>query len=282
LTLIDAVPVATGVLAVRGSDARKFLHGQLSQDVLGLATDRVALAGLHNAQGRVLAVLHLVPLDETDLLLLLPRELVVPVRDVLAKFVLRAKVRLGDESEAWALAGVWPEANHPIDAAGVGHLQSEGELRTWQHAADGRRLQLRPSTPDETPVTQTARAWRAADIAAGLPTVTAATSGAFVAQMLNLDLLEGISFKKGCYTGQEVIARAHYRGRVKRRLQRFVTQAPASLQAGDTHVLPDGRSCDVVTAIERDDGRCEFLAVTTYDTNAPQAGALPLPYALPA
>ena len=79
--------------------------------------------------------------------------------------------------------------------------------------------------------------------------------------MLNLDVLGAIAFDKGCYTGQEVIARAHYRGRVKRRMQRFVTHAPRALQPGDAAELTDGRSFKVVEAAQHADGRCEFLAV---------------------
>jgi hypothetical protein len=87
------------------------------------------------------------------------------------------------------------------------------------------------------------------------------TSEEFVAQMLNLDVLDAIAFDKGCYTGQEVIARAHYRGRVKRRMQRFVSREPVRLTPGDSGQLADGRSFKVVLAAQLDDGRCDFLAV---------------------
>src|SRR5256885_16349952 len=105
------------------------------------------------------------------------------------------------------------------------------------------------------------QAWQRLSVAAGEPEVFAATSEEFVAQMLNLDVLGAIAFDKGCYTGQEVIARAHYRGRVKRRLQRFVSHTPLRLQPGDTGALNDGRAFKVVNAVALADGRCEFLAV---------------------
>lgn len=145
----------------------------------------------------------------------------------------------------------------------------------------------------------TAHAWRLAGITAGLPQVYAATSESFVAQMLNLDLLGGVSFEKGCYTGQEVIARAHFRGKVKRRMQRFLTEEPADLKPGEAGTLPDGRSFRIVDAAQRADGRCEFLAVAaltagaTVETDSAAddaaasdqsplaAQALPLPYTLP-
>src|SRR5438105_6332890 len=110
-------------------------------------------------------------------------------------------------------------------------------------------------------------------VAAGEPEVYAVTSEQFVAQMLNLDVLGAIAFDKGCYTGQEIIARAHYRGRVKRRMQRFLTDAPTALEPGGSSVLPDGRSLRVVRAIAGTDGRCEFLAVTALATAEGAPGA---------
>jgi folate-binding protein YgfZ len=124
--------------------------------------------------------------------------------------------------------------------------------------------------------------------------VYTATSEEFVAQMLNLDAVGAIAFDKGCYTGQEVIARAHYRGRVKRRLQRFVTRAPHALKRGDAGTLTDGRAFKVVDAVPLADGRCEFLAVAPLieGESAPalpeatsgerlDAETLSLPYPLP-
>jgi folate-binding protein YgfZ len=93
--------------------------------------------------------------------------------------------------------------------------------------------------------------------------VYAATSEEFVAQMLNLDSVGGIAFDKGCYTGQEVIARAHYRGRVKRRMQRFVSREPRQLSPGDSGQLADGRTFKVVLSAPLADGRCDFLAVAS-------------------
>ncbi|MBV8496603.1 MAG: tRNA-modifying protein YgfZ, partial [Gammaproteobacteria bacterium] len=141
--------------------------------------------------------------------------------------------------------------------------------------------------------------WQRLAIGAGEPQVYRPTSEQFVAQMLNLDALGAIDFGKGCYTGQEVIARAHYRGRVKRRLQRFVTRGRHTLAPGATGELGDGRSLQVVDAVELADGRCEFLAVapiiaaptvTAGAGAAPRPGQAPrldaeqlaLPYALPA
>lgn len=132
-------------------------------------------------------------------------------------------------------------------------------------------------------------------IAAGRPQIYPETSEAFVAQMLNLDLLDGISFSKGCYTGQEIVARAHYRGKVKRRMQRFRTLEALELTPGAQGRLTGGRGFKVVQAALLTDGRCEFLAVAplqsaeaTPEDESPHAEsspiaaeALPLPYVLP-
>jgi len=313
-----------GVLAVRGADARRFLQGQLSQDVLSLAPDRVRLAGCHNAQGRAIAVLWLLAEGPQDVLCITTRALVPLLIERLRRFVLRAKVALTDESALAPLSGwMGPDAEAALGTLGL-HFESaqsgvvtrraglpaqSGSLAAWRHPGGNRFLVLN-AAPDALPVADASsdHDWRAADIAAGLPRLDAATSEAFVAQMLNLDVLEGISFQKGCYTGQEVIARAHYRGRVKRRMQRFRTLAPVTAEwpAGLQGAFDDGRSFQVIDALRQPDGRCEFLAVTTL--GAADAGAvwdagassdssdiaasltsaqaiavetLPLPYALP-
>ena len=222
-----------GLIQARGADAVAFMQGQLSNDVALLAPGTPQLAGYHNPQGRVVALMWLLQRAPDDILALLPPALAVPVATRLSRFVLRSKVRVSAQS------ATAPEFASALDAARIG---------------------TEPLAPND---------FRLANIAAGLPQVYAATSEGFVAQMLNLDAVGGISFEKGCYTGQEVIARAHYRGRVKRRMQRFLTDSPAVLAPGDTGTLPDGRAFKVVEAAQRADGRCEFLAV------APIVGTIP-------
>jgi len=295
-----------GVLRARGADARAFLQGQLSNDMARLAPDRALLAGYHNPQGRAVALLRLVQLAPDDVLGLLPRELVAAVASRLAKFVLRSKVKLADDSAQWRIEGLYA---HPAPAGaaaahagllperpdGVRQVADTSVVRIGQSRV--RLLRLCPAAAGPaSPALErgTLQQWQLGAIAAGEPQVYAATSEEFVAQMLNLDVLDAIAFDKGCYTGQEVIARAHYRGRVKRRMQRFLSAAPVALRPGDAGVLPDGRAFKVVEAAQHADGRCEFLAVTALaareadgaDPLAAAAGvlaaaALTLPYALP-
>ena len=241
-----------GVLRARGADTIAFLQGQLSNDATRLESGRLQLSGYHTPQGRAIALLRLTPLAADDVLAVLPRELLAAVLTRLKRFVLRAKVQLSDDSAQWTLLGC--RAAAPALPAGALCLPFGAS----------RQLLLVPGSfapqPDETPP-GTAADWAACDIAEGLPQVYLPTSEAFVAQMLNLDLTGGIALDKGCYTGQEIIARAHYRGQVKRRMQRFVTHLPCALQPGDSGVLSDGRAFRVVTSVTLGDGRCEFLAV---------------------
>jgi tRNA-modifying protein YgfZ len=397
-----------GVLRFRGADAVRFLQGQVSNDAERLSGERSQLAGYHNPQGRTIALLRLVQLAPDDVVAVLPRELIATVAGRLGKFVLRAKVKIADDSAEWRVEGLvaprgadgrtgsaaasatrlrepagsgtagevglsaakgsavgagatdkesadtatdkenadtaaafearaksWAAAQFEqarAVAATAGELSSAaaqleeaesvvplpmasalmlpdavhaqslsgGTVIVRVGAVPARWLVLSPAGGPAPLAGCDAAArdvWRLLDIAAGEAQVYAATSEEFVAQMLNLDALDAIAFDKGCYTGQEVIARAHYRGRVKRRLQRFVSRGAATLAVGESGTLADGRGFKVVEAVSLTDGRCEFLAVAPMGaaaaadaTDAPQATrstpvidaeVLTLPYPLP-
>lgn len=257
---LPAGPAATplddlGVIRAHGPDAVKFLQGQLSNDVTRLADGQAMLAGLHNPQGRTIALLRLVRLGPEEILAILPRELVASVIGRLSKYVLRAKVKLSDVSQEWRVSGVVVPSITDL-------MREPHRIAISIGTSPARWWLITPTTepsipPGHAPLDR--ETWRALDIEQGLPQVYAATTEEFVAQMLNLDELDAIAFDKGCYTGQEVIARAHYRGRVKRRLQRF--HAPdARLVPGDSGTLPDGRTFKVVEAVCDATG-CDFLAV---------------------
>jgi folate-binding protein YgfZ len=272
-----------GALRIQGADAVRFLQGQLSNDMTQLAPDRSMLAGYHNAQGRTIALLRLLLTAPDEVLAILPRELAARVAERLAKFILRAKVKIEDVSESLRIEGLVAGADAAPPCADAGTLvRVAAEPARW----------LRISAADAArPALGNRQRWRRFDIAGGQPQVYAATSEQFVAQMLNLDALGAIAFDKGCYAGQEVIARAHYRGRVKRRMQRFLTHAPQELVPGTAGRLADGRAFKIVDAVRADDGTCEFLAVTAVTardeaqaegpTALIEATPLPLPYNLP-
>ena len=295
------IPLADlGVLRVRGADVVPFLQGQLSCDVSRLTAEHSLLAGYHNPQGRVIALPRLLRVADDDIALVLPRELAATVAQRLAKFVLRAKVKIADDSAAWRVYGLIgaPAADGalaalPAVADASARLEDGWVVRVA--ATPARFLYLAGTRPLPAALAALpplpAAHWLRLAIADGEPQVVAATSEEFVAQMLNLDVLGALAFDKGCYTGQEVIARAHYRGRVKRRLQRF--RVPAAPPApGSTLTLADGRTARVVTSVALAPDASELLAVTTLAGEAGEAAApadpaplaaqqLPLPYTLP-
>jgi hypothetical protein len=254
----------------------------------------------------------------------LPRSLLEGILSLLRKFLLRSKAALTDETPLWRVQGRWPAPGAAAEATGAAGPGPAAATHSparllWPHTSDGRYMRLERCdaaidsagaasassvAPIEPSPAAPPAAWHRADIAAGLPRIYGATQGEFVAQMLNLDVLEGISFNKGCYTGQEVIARAHFRGRVKRRLQRFTvavtsTFAPTTLAPGEQITLADGRDAIVVDSAAAHEGQVEFLAVARYATATGsntsedaiqreasrahiEATPLPLPYELPA
>jgi tRNA-modifying protein YgfZ len=273
-----------GALRIKGVDGVRFLQGQLSNDVQLVSSEHFVLAGYHNPQGRTIAVLHLARTAPDEILAILPRELAAPVAARLAKFILRAKVAIEDISQSVRIDGLVAEADAPrppgVASATLVRLAAEPHRWLAIQASDA----VNPTSGERS-------LWRRLDIAAGLPQVYAETSEEFVAQMLNLDALGAIAFDKGCYTGQEVIARAHYRGRVKRRMQRFLTQASQNFVPGAAGRFTDGRAFKIVDAVTLDDGACEFLAVAAMSARDEgpaddaaaliEASPLPLPYELP-
>ncbi len=272
-----------GVLAFRGSDAARFLQGQLSADIEGLAVGASTLAGFHNAQGRVIALLAVTRSAAEEFFGVLPRELAESVAQRLRKYVLRAKVSMENVSSTMRVLGATADASK--ETASIAWGDRRLLLVPQDHAIHDEFGEAHDATID---------AWNREDVRQGLPQIYAATSESFVAQMLNLDLLGAISFDKGCYTGQEVIARAHYRGRVKRRMQRWLNSGDTSLKPGDTARGPDGRALAVVRTGPRDSEGQELLAVGTFGARDPEtaaaagdtrlvtvSGPLPLPYSLP-
>jgi folate-binding protein YgfZ len=288
-----------GILRFSGPDALSFLQGQISNDTNRLAERSSLFAAYSSPQGRVLALIYLLP-HSSGIAAIVPRELLASTLERLKKFVLRAKVKIEDAGEDLVVGGFHGEAalrnfglpipdapgryveQNGIGIAAVGMKAAVGtEHRYWVIGAAADPA-LAP-----TAATQPERDWRLADIRAGLPQVYSPTSEAFVAQMLNLDLLDGISFTKGCYTGQEIIARTQHLGRIKRRLFRLGLPN-GDWQVGQALQLTDGRQGRIVEVIATG-AQAEALAVLNLepgaDNETPPASAvsatvLPLPYAL--
>jgi folate-binding protein YgfZ len=272
-----------GVLRFTGADSLSFLQGQVSGDTRRLAQGHGLLAAYSSPQGRVLALMNLLP-HSSGTLAILPRDLVLPTLEGLRKFVLRAKVKIEDASEALGVSGQYglqglKAAGVPVPTSDTPYLEKDGigvaivnkdPGRYWVIATPG-LLAERALAGDYSDGERVEQDWRLANVRAGLPQIYLATREAFVAQMLNLDLLDGISFNKGCYTGQEIIARTQHLGRIKRRLFRL------RLPAGDWVVgqalrLADGRAGRLIEVVET---RQEFeaLAVLPMDSAAASGAA---------
>ena len=238
------IAVALAQLAfieARGPDAAAFLQGQLSNDVRKVTAERAQLSSYNSPKGRMLAVLHV--LRQGDAFLLeLHASLLDAVLKRLRMYVLRSKATLAAVTDRGALGVSGPEAAQRLAGAGL-PAPAEPLACAWAgDVAVVRRLGPMPRYTVLAPLARRdalltrlggtpvgAEDWRRLDIEAGVPTVYPETQDRFVAQMCNLDALGGISFDKGCYTGQEIIARVHYRGAVKRHmeLQRLDGPPPA-------------------------------------------------------
>jgi len=243
-------------IMVTGADARTYLQGQLTADLDKLVTNRVQLACCNSPQGRVQAVFWI--LARTDgLAMVLPAALVDSTVARLRKYVLRAKAKI--EPASALQVGVVPRSALPADVtlpeAGSHHEIGGVSYFTLPGVDDVLVLGALSAAPDAAREHQ----WHLSQVRAGLPQVYPETHEAFVAQMLNIDLLGGVSFEKGCYTGQEIIARAHFRGTIKRRMFLFHSPGPAPVPG--TRVLAgEQHAGDVVDAAATDDGS-EVLAV---------------------
>lgn len=250
-----------GVICVTGADARSYLQGQLSLDMERLHAQRVELASCNSAQGRVQAVVWLIERSD-GIVLLLPVSMVDAMVARLRKYILRAKSRIESGAARLAVYDAGMDDTLPPRS----HAEHEGiSTIGWP---GGRKLLIAPTGIPAVADAARQAAWRLADIRAGLPQVYPQTHEAFVAQMLNLDLLEGISFDKGCYTGQEIIARTHFRGMVKRRMFRFRAACPAP-EPGTRVIGAGAHAGEVADAAQTQDG-CELLAVlTTAQADAP-------------
>ena len=293
-----------GMIQASGQDAEAFLQGQLSNDLERISASRAEPAAYCTPKGRVLAT-PLLWRTDGGYALGLPREMCEPVRRRLQMYVLRSKVTLSDLSDRMAVLGLaGPGAmelahellgfalSAPYQADSSGGLtaialpgdrvQVIGEpasvIDAWDRLSGGCSLAGEPI-------------WTAHAIAAGVPTVTSATQEQFTPHMLNLDLTGAVSFSKGCYTGQEIVARTQYLGQVKRRLLRFTTTARAEPAAA---VYAQGQPVGtVVNAAPSASGGWELLAVVaaqmahgpgatlTLGADGPPLRPLPLPYELP-
>jgi folate-binding protein YgfZ len=214
--------VELGVIRAHGADAASFLHGQLTNDIANLAAGEARLAGYCSAKGRLLAS-FLAWRAGDDLLLACSADLLAATLKRLRMFVLRAKCTLSDASVEVPLHGL------------AGHAATGATVIRLPDGAGSPRLLVAGAIADLPLPSLDARAWRWLEVQSGVARIERATVEHFVPQMLNYELVGGVDFGKGCYPGQEVVARSQYRGTIKRRSLLFRTAAAAA--AGATEVF---------------------------------------------
>ncbi len=290
-----------GVIQAQGDDAANFLHNQLSNDVLLLPVGQSRLAAFCSAKGRMQASFIVVKTAPDTVLLVLSLDLLAQTLKRLSMFVLRAKVKMTDATGQWQLRGLLGDSAKAL----------VGDATPWQTMAqDGahtvalypavvhdvqvpRALWLAPteSTQPSGPEVQPER-WSWAEVMSGVTLVTQPVFEAFVPQMMNYESVGGVNFKKGCYPGQEVVARSQFRGTLKRRTA--LVHSPFALTAGQdifTPADPEQPCATVVLSAAHPDGQ-GFDALVSGTLESQQTGwragnsegaaldLLPLPYAL--
>jgi tRNA-modifying protein YgfZ len=214
------------LIEIAGADAVPFAHAQFSSDVAALATGAWQYSAWLTAQGRVHRVFTLLRIADDRVLLWLPLGGARAMRDALARYVFRAKVRI-DLLENWAL---W----QLVDAVASDASRVQARDGGWAFAIPGATVRIAWLGPSaDTAFDVAARdAWRLADIAAGLPWIAPATEDSFVPQALDLARIDAIRFDKGCFPGQEIAARLHFRGGVKQRLRRIALRGSGEVLPG--------------------------------------------------
>jgi folate-binding protein YgfZ len=268
-----AVLDTMGCIEVGGNDAEHFLHGQLGLDIRATGKDVAPLAAWHDARGRVRALVRVVRLPSA-FLLLLPRPHAAQVVAKLRMFVLRADVTLSHTEGRFlaALLGTPP-------ASLTARFGPSGDVANGVAHGDGvicvslgvrlRHLVAASATSLDAvlgPLKSTsAAAAELAEIELGLPSVGPEIAERYLPQMLNLDLLGAMSFDKGCYPGQEIIARTQNLGTVKRRLARFRVPGDEAVAVGEDILGRDGTNVGGVVRSAADAGRNEILGVVRVD-----------------
>ncbi len=299
----------TGLVRIAGADAEAFLHAQLTSDVAALAKSHTQYGGYCTAKGRLIATVLLWKFGDF-MMLQLPQAIAEDVRARLSRYVLRSKATLSNETSAYALFGLFGAeaaaalqalmSTVPADVHTVAEHQGMAATRLGgeryvvmvqrEHVNSARHVLSSHARED----TDEAK-WTRLDIEQGIAVITTATQEEFVPQMVNLDLIGGVSYSKGCYPGQEIVARTHYLGRSKQRMHRVQSNGPEVMAPGDrlysTVYGPEQASGTIVNAVAAGNGY-QGLAVIQNAAAAsgdirlrsPQGATLaiqPLPYSIP-
>ena len=219
-----------GVIAARGPEAAHFLHNQLTQDFLLLDMQHARLAAFCNAKGRMQASMVGFKTSAEEVLLVIRQDLLAQTLKRLSMFVLRTKVKLTDASAEWMVHGQLTAPHTSEQPWQLTQTENRWSVALYPAANMSRSLVL--AAPGVAVIDEQLSLddWLLSDILSGVGDVQAATFEAFVPQMLNYESVDGVNFKKGCYPGQEVVARSQFRGILKRRT--YIASSALALQAG--------------------------------------------------
>ncbi len=287
-----------GVIQIEGDDATKFIQGQLTQDFSLLDLNNARLAGFCNAKGRMQASFVGFKKPDGGILLICSRDILPTTLKRLSMFVMRAKAKLTDVTELFSLYGLAGNAiktiaANPNTAWAKAEFGSETVVNLYPADGIARQLCLAPSNvPPPAGLAIDLALWQWSEVRSGVATLTQPVFEAFVPQMLNYESVGGVSFKKGCYPGQEVVARSQFRGTLKRRT--FLAHCEAALQAGDevfSVAQPEQPAGTVVQSAPAPTGGYDALIslqLAALDTGSlalrsatgPAIALQPLPYAL--
>ena len=262
-----------GVIRARGEDAAKFLQGQLTQDVASMALSKAHLAAFCNAKGRMQASFVVFKRAPDDILMVCSRDLLAQTLKRLGMFVLRAKVRLEDATAEFTLLGLAGSAIESIamnerNTGAITTIDGANLVFLYPGAGQARALWCAPvGTPEPQGARLDPAIWAWLEVQSGIAMVTLPIFEAFVPQMLNYESTGGVSFKKGCYPGQEVVARSQFRGTLKRRA--YLAHCDAEPQVGQEvfHAADADQPCGLVAACapHPDSG---FDAIVSMQTSA--------------
>ena len=284
-----------GVIRVQGEDAAKFLQGQLTQDFVLLGDTQARLAAFCSPKGRMQASFIGLRRGTDDILLVCSRDILAPTLKRLSMFVLRAKAKLSDATADFSLHGLAGASCPVIGAQTPWDRVDDGAASLVAlYPADGQPRALRIAPPDHPAPDGPALSlddWLWGEVRSGIATITTPIVEAFVPQMLNYESVGGVNFRKGCYPGQEIVARSQFRGTLKRRA--FVAHAGSVLATGQEvfHEGDDTQPCGTIAQAARSP-LGGFDVIVSMQLSAAQGGRLwageagntlvlqPLPYLL--
>jgi len=299
-----------GLISIDGEDATDFLQGQLTNDVRDVSLSHSQLSAYCTHKGRMLANFRLFKRAES-FYMQLPQPLLESILKRISMFILMSKVSIKDNSNSLVkiglsgpkadeqlsefISGLPSETDDCVQANGYTIIKCAGELPRYEIFGELEAIKTLWGQLDVNAAPAGAGAWETLDILAGIPTITTETSEAFVPQMTNMHVINGVNFQKGCYTGQEVVARMQYLGKLKRRMFKIQIETSDSVSPGDKLFRKDSKSGQgtgqIINAQADSNGGTVALAVIDitdadsgelqlHDENGPEINVLSLPYSI--